>query len=178
MNKLPGAALPHDITITTIPPFLEVGLKHISLSTGRDNLSVRVLERRIKLSRFISRLNFKAAEEVAGSTASEWSWRLGRKLRLPPVSSTSWKMRHFRWEETRPLDPAGPGPNFTCARNIFSMWKMEGNLCDRSKNTPEDGRVINRQRDRLQTRGESGGKNPNETKKETLLPPPLTFLAD
>ena len=55
---------------------------------------------------------------------------------------------------------------------------MEGNLCDRSKNTPEDGRVINRQRDRLQTRGESGGKNPNETKKETLLPPLLTFLAD
>ena len=76
------------------------------------------------------------------------------------------------------MDPAGPGPNFTCSRNIFWIREKWREIFerDRSKNTPEDGRVINGQRDRLETRGGSGGKNPNETKKETLLP--LTFPAD
>ena len=49
---------------------------------------------------------------------------------------------------------------------------MEDQLCDRSKKAAEDRRVINRGRDRLERRGEGGGgKNPNETKKET--PPVL-----
>ena len=54
---------------------------------------------------------------------------------------------------------------------------MEGNLCDRSKNTPEDGRVINRQGDRLQTT--LGGSLVAKIQmKLKMLPPPLTFLGD
>ena len=60
-------------------------------------------------------------------------------------------------------------------RTFFGCEKWK-DLCDRSKNTAEDRRVINRQRDRSQTRGSRRGKTPNETKKETLLL--LTFPGD
>ena len=99
-----------NIRITVVLSWWWVFGVNLSLQ-GLDDLSVRVLEKwedwRIKASellRFISRLNFKAAEGP-GSTSlpeMEWTWRLGRKLSLPPVSSDfAWKMRHYGWEETQ-----------------------------------------------------------------------------
>ena len=170
------------ITITTYPPFLKVGLKHIGLSTGRDNLSVgRVLEQRLKasqLSPFISRLNFKAAEGVAGVQVRGIELTIRKKAEFPALLEKwdiSGEKRQDRW--TRLV----PDQTSRAAGTFFGYVKNGGkslNATEVKTRRKTDVLSTDRETDYKQEGGGSGGKNPNETKKETLLLPLLTFPAD